>query len=163
MLSELNLPVRKRHTIALLNDRFASDHVQQDLSVVENDDDGIVDWTGVMESIRQDCVRRGARFRADTVRRLDVDKKGRVQVIITSEESIDTSNSEIILAAGPWIMPILEASSMQQPPPSRSPIATGIFSFTLQMDLDQWENHRRLPAFSEIGVGNVNVHVFVSV
>ncbi len=161
--SELNLPARKRHTIALLKDRFTSDHVQQDLSVVENDDDGIVDWTGVMESIRQDCVRRGARFRDDTVRRLDVDKKGRVQVIITSRESIDTSNSEIILAAGPWIMPILEASSMQQPPPSTSPIATGIFSFTLQMNLDQWEKYRRLPAFSEIGVGNVNVLVFVSV
>ena len=161
--SELNLPVRKRHPIALLKDRFASDHVRQDLSVVENDDDGIVDWTGVMESIRQDCVRKGAEFREDTVVRMDVDKKGRVQVIITSQKSIDTSNSEVILAAGPWIMPILEASSMQQPAPTRSPIATGIFSFTLQMDLDQWERYRRLPVFSEIGVGNANVHVFLSI
>lgn len=136
-----------------MKDRFASEDVKKDLVVVENEDDAIVDWAGAMESLRQDCVEKGARFRDDTVLRMDMDGNGRVQVIVTSKGSIDTSNSEIILAAGPWIMPILEASSIEQPPPSRCPIATGIFSFTLELDFDQWEKYRRLPMFSEIGVG----------
>ena len=151
--SELCLPVRDRHTIELMKDRFDSKDVKKDLTVVENDDDGIVDWTGAMESLKQDCVEKGARFRDETVLRMDMDGNGRVQGIITSKESIDTSNSEIILAAGSWIMPLLEASSIEQPPPSRSPIATGIFSFTLELDIEQWEKYRRLPVFSEIGVG----------
>ena len=151
--SDLNLPVRERQTIALLKDRFATQYVQQDLSVVENDDDSILDWDGVMESVKQDCIQKGAKFREDTVLRMDVDGSGRVSAIVTSRESIDTSNSEVILAAGPWIMPLLEASSIKQPPPSRSPVATGIFSYTLELSLDQWEKYRTLPAISEIGVG----------
>jgi len=151
--SELCLPVRDRQTIGLIKDIFASKDVKGDLVVVENKDDGILDWTGAIESLKQDCVGKGARFRDDKVLRMDVDGNGRVKVIVTSKESIDTSKSEIILAAGPWIMPILDASSIEQPPPSRSPIATGIFSFTLELDFDQWEKYRRLPVFSEIGVG----------
>ena len=151
--SELCLPVRERQTIELMKDRFASEDVKKDLVVVENEDDAIVDWTGAMESLKQDCVEKGAKFRDDTVLRMDMDGDGRVQVIVTSKGSIDALNSEIILAAGPWIMPILEASSIEQPPPSRCPIATGIFSFTLELDFDQWEKYRRLPMFSEIGVG----------
>lgn len=151
--SKLHLPVRQRQTITLLKDRFATEDIERDLSVVENDDDEILDWTGVMESVRQDCIQKGVRFRDDTVLRMDVDDSGTVQVLVTSRGSIDTSKSDVILAAGPWIMPLLEASSMEQPPPSRAPIATGIFSFTLELNSDQWEKYRRLPVFSEIGVG----------
>ena len=105
--SELCLPVRDHQTIELMKDRFASKDVKKVLAVVENDDNGISDWTGAMESLKQDCVENGARFRDDLVLRMDMVGNGRVQVIVTSKESIDTSNSEIILAAGPWIMPIL--------------------------------------------------------
>lgn len=58
-----------------------------------------------MESVRQDCFRKGAKFRcAKVLLRMDADKSGRVQVIVTSRESIDTSNSDVILAVGPYIM-----------------------------------------------------------
>lgn len=151
--SELYLPIRERQTIELMKDRFASKDIKKDLTVVENDDDGILNWTDAMKSLKQDCIEKGARFRDDTVLRMNTNENGRIQVIITSKESIDTSNSEIILAAGPWIMSILEASSIKQPPSSRCPIATGIFSFTLKLNFDQWEKYRRLPVLSEIGVG----------
>ena len=151
--SELCLPVRKRQTIQLMKDRFGSKDVKKDLAMIENEDDAIVDWSGAMESLKRDCVEQGARFQDATVLRMDTDETGKVQIIVTSKGSIDTSNCEIILAAGPWIMPILEASSIEQPPPSRCPIATGIFSFTLELDFDQWEKYRRLPMLSEIGVG----------
>ena len=151
--SELGFPVRERHSTTLLKDIYSAADAQKDLSVVNNNDDAVLDWTGVIESVRQDCVKKGARFRNDTVLRMEADKSGRIQVIKTSKDCIDTSHGDVVLATGPWIMPMLEASSIELPSPSRSPIATGIFSFTLELSLDQWNKYRSLPAFSQIGVG----------
>jgi len=42
------------------------------LAVVYNEDDGVVDWTGAMKSVKEDCLRKGAKFRDDRVVRMEV-------------------------------------------------------------------------------------------
>lgn len=151
--SQLGLPPRKRQRAQLLKDLFHSAQVASDLTVVHNEDDGVVDWTGAMKSVKEDCLRKGGKFRNDRVIRMEVNTTGKVQAIVTSTESINTENTEIILAAGPWIMQLLEASSIQQPPASRAPIATGIFSFSIEMNNEQWKRYSNLPVKSDIGIG----------
>lgn len=151
--SQLALPARKHETAQLLQDLFGSKRVTQELTVVHNEDDGIVDWTGAMKSVKEDCVKKGGKFRDDRVLRFITRTSGRVQAVVTSSDSIDTERTEIILAAGPWIMYLLEASSIQQPPASRAPIATGIFSLSLDLNTEQWKKYRNLPVASVIGVG----------
>ena len=151
--SQLGLPARKRQSAQLLNDLFDSTQATGDLTVVYNEDDGVLDWTGVMKSVRQDCVEKGAVFRSEQVLRMDTDMSGKIYAVITSTESIDTGRAEIILAAGPWIMQLLEASSIQPPPPSRVPTATKIFSFPLELSSEQWHRYGKLPVHSEIGAG----------
>jgi len=151
--SQLSLPSRIRQRVQLLEELYHSAQVTSDVTVVYNEDDGVVDWTGAMKSMKEDCLRKGANFRDDRLVRMEVSPSGKVQVVVTSTESINTENSEVILAAGPWIMQLLEASSIQQPLPSRAPIATGIFSFSIQLDNEQWKRYGDLPVKSDIGVG----------
>jgi len=153
--SQLNLPPRKRQAAQLLKELFGSVQDTQNLAIVYNDDDGVVDWTGAMKSVREDCVKNGGRFRDDRVVRMEVDMSGKIRAVVTPRESIDTERTEVILAAGPWIMSLLEVSSIQQPPASRAPIATGIFSFSIGLSNEQWMKYSVLPVISEIGVGRL--------
>ncbi len=50
--------------------------------------------------MREDCVKKRGIFRDYPVVRMAVDKSGKVQAVVTSMESIDTEETEIILAAG---------------------------------------------------------------
>lgn len=61
-------------------------------------------------------------------------------------------DTDVILAAGPWIMQLLEVSSIQQPPIGRATIATRIYAFFLASTSEQWRNYNNLPRLSEIGV-----------
>jgi len=97
--SQLGLPPRKRQRAQLLEDLFHSAQVASDLTVVHNEDDGVVDWTGAMKSVKEDCLRKGGKFRNDRVIRMEVNTTGKVQAIVTSTESINTENTEIILIA----------------------------------------------------------------
>ncbi len=151
--SQLGLPPRIRQRAQLLEELYHSAQVTSDMTVVYNEDDGVVDWTGAMKSVKEDCLKKGGRFRDDRVVRMEVNRSGKVQTVVTSTGSINTENTEIILAAGPWIMQILEASSIQQPPPSRAPTATGIFSFSIELDGEQWKRYGDLPVKSDVGVG----------
>lgn len=151
--SQLRLPPRIRQRAQLLEELYHSAQVTSGVTVVYNEDDGVVDWTGVMKSVKEDCLKKGGRFRDDRVVRMEVNGSGKVQTVVTSTGSINTENTEVILAAGPWIMQLLEASSIQQPPPSRAPIATGIFSFSIELDNEQWKRCGDLPVKSDIGVG----------
>jgi len=153
--SQLGLFPRKRQTIQLLEDLFDSTQLSQDFTVVYNEDDGVVDWTGVMKSLKEHCIEKGARFRDDQVIQLKLNTSGRVDTVLTSTTSVDTAQSEIILAAGPWIMQMLQASSIEQPPVSRAPIATGVFAFSLQLATEQWRKYENLPPLSQIGVGTL--------
>ena len=149
----LGLPARKRESSQLRNGLFSSTHFPENMVVVHNKDDGVVDWTGVMNSVKEDCLKNGVVFQQDEVLRIESDTSGRVKSVVTSTGSIDTKETEVILAAGPWIMQLLETSSMRAPPTSRAPIATGIFSFSLELNIEQWTKYKDLPVNSEIGVG----------
>ncbi len=54
-----------------------------------------------MKSVKEDCLRKGGKFRNDRVIRMEVNTTEKVQAIVTSTESINTENTEIILAAEP--------------------------------------------------------------
>ena len=151
--SELNLSPRKHETARLIESVFESRPISQELAVVNNEDDGVVDWERVMKNLKQEFIDRGGKFRDGRVLHLDSNGEGTIDAVVTSTESIDARQTDIILAAGPWIMQILEASHIQQPPLSRAPIATGIFAFHLDMTTQQWVKYHELPRFSEIGIG----------
>ncbi len=70
--SQLGLPPRVRQRVQLLVDLFHSAQATSDLAVVYNEDDGVVDWTGAMKSVKEDCLRKGAKFRDDRVVRMEV-------------------------------------------------------------------------------------------
>ena len=150
--SELRLPARKRESAELLGKVFQSAPVSQQLEVVQNEDDGVIDWTRAMEDMKQECINMGGAFRDDRVLRLDVDKEGMIDAVVTPECSIDATQTDVILAVGPWIMQLLEASHIQQPPPPKAPIATGLFTFHLDMNPQQWVKYHGLPPFCEVGV-----------
>ncbi len=84
---------------------------------------------------------------------MNVNTQGRIIAVVTTTDSIHTANIDVILAAGPWIMQILEALSIQQPPIERAPVATGIYAFPLALTSEQWEKYNNLPWLSDIGVG----------
>lgn len=151
--SELNLSPRKHETARLLESVFESSPISQELAVVHNEEDGVIDWERVMKNLKQECIDRGGKFRDDRVLHLDSNVEGTIDAVVTSTEYIDVRQTDIILAAGPWIMQLLEASHIQQPPLLRAPIATGIFAFHLDMTTQQWVKYHELPRLSEIGVG----------
>ena len=153
--SQLGLPPRIRQGVQFPQELYHSTQVASNVTVVYNEDDGVVDWTGAMKSVKEDCVRKGGRFRGDRVIRMQFNRNGKVESVVTSTESINTENTDVILAAGPWTMQLLEASSIQQPPLSRAPIATGIFSFSIELSVEQWKRYSNLPIKSDIDVGTL--------
>ena len=150
--SQLDLPARKQETARLLEDVFESSRISEKLDVVYNEEDGVVDWDRVMKSLKEDCINKGGKFREDRVLQLESGKGGMIDAVVTVDNSIDAGQADIILAAGPWIMQLLEASSIQQPPRSRAPIATGLFAIHVEMTTQQWIQYHELPRLCEIGV-----------
>lgn len=150
--SNLNLPARKHESAELLEKVFNSAPVSQQLEVVQNEDDGVVDWNRVMRDMKQECINMGGKFQQVRVLQLHSDGKGMIDAVVTSRNAIDATQTDVILAAGPWIMQLHSASHARQPPTSRAPIATGVFAFYLDMDPQQWAKYHSLPPFCEIGV-----------
>lgn len=149
--SNLYLPARKHESADLLERVFKSAPVSQQLEVVHNEDDGVVDWDRVMKDMKQECINMGGKFQETRVLRLHSDE-GIIDTVVTSGDAINATQTDVILAAGPWIMQLLDFSYFRQPPIARAPIATGIFAFHLDMDLQQWARYHGLPPFCEIGV-----------
>ena len=151
--AQLGLSVRNREPIRLLEDTFGSKRTAEDGEIVYNEDDGVVNWSGAMRKLKEDCIRRGGIFRKERVTQIQPCSQGTINTVITTAGRIDTEQAEVVLAAGPWILPLLEDSSIALPPASRAPIATGIFAFTLELTDQQWNRYNKLPRLSEIGVG----------
>ncbi len=150
--SQLGLSSRKRQRAQLLKDLIHSTQVASDLTVVHNEDDGVVDWIGAMKSMKEDCLRKEEKFRNDRVIRMKVNTTGKVQAIVTSTEFINIENIEIILAAELWIMQLLEASFIQQSSTSRASIVIGIFSFSIEINNEQWKRYSNLSVKSDIDI-----------
>ena len=63
--SQLGLTAWKRESSQLLIDIFGSTGISEEFQVVYNKDDRLVDWIGVMKSLKENCVKKRGRFRDD--------------------------------------------------------------------------------------------------
>ena len=131
--AQLGFSVRNRKPVRLVEDTFGSKRTAEDGEIIYNEDDGVIDWSGAMRRLKEDCIRRGGIFRKEMVTKIQPCSHGTISAVITTAGHINTEQAEVILAAGPWILPLLKDSSIVLPPASRAPIATGIFAFTLEL------------------------------
>ena len=152
--ASLGMPERRIDTAS--SETMVADFVRIPLNCrwVHNEDDGIVSWAAAIQSLKQDCQRKQATFCAAHVTRLDTGC-GAITGIATKKGYIHAKHTEVILAAGPWIAPLLAASSIERPPSHRLPIVTGIFAIHLRLDKTQQVIFQRLPPYSEIGKGTL--------
>ena len=118
--SSLGLPPRRLYSSQYLNERYSSSKAVPGLTVVENKDNDVMNWTGAMDSIRKDYIDRGTIFQNDLVVLLVPGEDGSINLDVISNGIIDLMDTTVVLAAGSWTIPLLEASSIQLPPASRS-------------------------------------------
>lgn len=104
----------------------------------KNDDDGVVDGNRVMSKMKKACINMGGEYQETRVLHLHSDEKGMIDAVVTSGDAINATQTDVILAAGPWIMQLIEASHVRQPPNPSAPLGTNIFAFHLDMDPQQW-------------------------
>ncbi len=148
----MGLPARKHESAKYLEELFGSTPISQQLEVVYNEDDGVIYLDMAMGSMKELCYEKGARFETGRALRLDSNGEGKIETVVTVDQSIDTTETGIIVAAGPWIMQLLETSHIPQPPLSRAPIASGIFAISVALTTKQWIEYHDLPRVCEIGV-----------
>lgn len=156
--SNLGLIRRARVNKSVLVDTYGSTDASDDLTFVYNDDDGMVEWKGCMEAVREAVQKRCPRNKESTVVETQVQRLVHeggciTAVLLANGEKIKTKGTRVILSTGPWITGILKDSDIEQPPSSRAPNATGVFAFTLQLTKDQIPLFKGKPAFSQIGYG----------
>jgi len=129
-----------------------------DLVYVYNDDDALIDWTCVMKSLH-------SAVESETtapVRRL-IPGPNRVDAVVIDhpvhgEEIFDTTNVKIILAAGPWVMTVLDRSGIDGPPAGLH--LTALLAFHLAIDDEQNDFYSGKPIFSHIGTGKNAASIF---
>lgn len=145
-----NLRRRKILDIQAITEAFGGAPTS-DLIYVYNDDDALIDWTSVMESLHSAV----APETTAPVRRL-IPGRNRVDAVVIDhpvhgEEKVDTTNVKVILAAGPWVMTILDRSGIEGPP-AGLPL-TVLLAFHLAIDDEHNAFYSAKPIFSHIGTG----------
>lgn len=121
------------------------------LAYVFNDDDALIDWASVMKSLHSTVESETAA----PVQRL-IPGPNRIDAVVIDhpvygEKMFDTTNVKIILAAGPWVMTILDRSGIDGPP-AGLPL-TALLAFHLAIDDEQYAFYSAKPIFSHIGTG----------
>jgi glycine/D-amino acid oxidase-like deaminating enzyme len=156
--SQLGKERRIRYDRAILEEFYGTTNALDDLTFVFNEDDGIVEWAGCMrgrkEAIEKRCrENEGSNILDARVETLMHEGRRITAVVLANGESIETGDTKVTLAAGPWIVELLDKSGIEQPPDWRMPIATGLFAFTLQLSEDQVTFFKGKPSFSHVGHG----------
>jgi glycine/D-amino acid oxidase-like deaminating enzyme len=154
--SRLGLEKRKRQEKDVLEKYYGSIDVPEGLTYTYNEDDGLVEWAGCIQKVRE-VVRERCTMRDIQIQQL-IHKEGQVVAVTFHNDDginveIDTKDKDVILAAGPWIGEILDRSGIEQPPKSKAPVAVGIFAFVLHLQEDQARRFRGAPIYSQIGQG----------
>jgi glycine/D-amino acid oxidase-like deaminating enzyme len=156
--SQLGLQNRPRSDKAVLEKFYGKIETRTNLTFVWNEDDGLVDWRSCMQAltteIEEHCEKnKGSSLREVFAQKLVHEENQISAICLDGGEEIDAIDAQVIVAAGPWIAELLERSGIEQPPISRTPVATGVFTFTLQLNEVQAKFFMGKPAFSHIGYG----------
>ena len=73
-----------------------------------------------MDSLRKNFIDRVTIFQNDLVVLLVPGEDGNINLAVISNGIIDLTDTTVVLAAGSWTIPLLETSSIQLPPASKS-------------------------------------------
>lgn len=123
-----------------------------DATFVFNDDDGVVSWHEYMYEMENIYREQGVNKRDLSVERLIVEDNLVKSIRTSLDESIDTTDVQVLVAAGSWTMPLLQRSGITLPQPSRRPVPTGVFTFHLELNHEQLEATKTIPPISVYGM-----------
>lgn len=141
-----NLPPRPAVTSDTFKAAFGGPP-DTDLVYVFNDDDLLIDWASVMTSLRS-AVKKETRSPFKSLMLED----RRIKAVVLDDGKIhDTTESDVVLAAGPWTMNILLQSKLDGPPDGLPNIA--VLAFHLRLNDEQIGKYSDSTIFSHIGTG----------
>jgi L-2-hydroxyglutarate oxidase LhgO len=155
--TKLGLPTRQRGDEKLMQDKFPTTNAPPSLTYVSAPDDMIVDWapcmSKAMERARQACTDSGGIFYESGVETIIKKASHITALVLENGEEINADNAQVVLAVGPWLTQVLATSDIRLPPNERKPVATGLFSYTVQLDKEQAKYFRDKPVVSHNGTG----------
>lgn len=135
------LQKRKPSDSTLIRDTFGTTMAPESLTYVLAGDDGIVDWETCMSDARarakKACTDSGGTFYESGVATLVKDGARITALTLKNGENIEAGSAQIVLAVGPWLAQVLTESGIPLPPKGRTPVATGLFSYAVQLNEEQ--------------------------
>jgi L-2-hydroxyglutarate oxidase LhgO len=153
---ELGLQRRQPGDGTLMRDAFGT-MAPESLTYVLASDDRIVDWETCMSDARERakkaCTESGGTFYESGVATIVKDGARITALILENGERIEAGSAQVVLAVGPWLAQVLAASGITLPPNGRTPVATGLFSYAVQLNDEQTEFFRNKPIVSHSGKG----------
>lgn len=154
---ELGLETRQLGDSTLMRDAFEMTATPEQLTYVLAPDDSIVDWKACMcnarERAKRSCTDSGGIFYESGVTTIVKDGAHITALILEGGERIEAKEAQIVLAVGPWLAQVLAASEITLPPTGRTPVATGLFSYAIQLNDEQVKLCRNKPMVSHGGKG----------
>lgn len=151
------LQKRQQDDSKLMRDTFGTTTTPESLTYVFAWDDSIVDWETCMLDARtrakEACTDSGGTFYESGVATLIKDEARITALILKNGERIEAGNAQIVLAVGPWLAQVLTESGIPLPPKGRSPVATGLFSYAVQLNEEQAKEFGNRPMVSHSGKG----------
>lgn len=152
----LGLERRQLRDSTLMRDEFGTTMAPESLTYVLASDDSIVDWEACMSDARERakkaCTGSGGTFYESGVATIVNDGVSITSLLLENGEMIETGTAQIVLAVGPWLAQILDYSGITLPPNGRTPTATGLFSYTVELNDNQAEYFRNKPIVSKTGI-----------
>ncbi|KAL2144205.1 hypothetical protein VTI28DRAFT_9496 [Corynascus sepedonium] len=149
------LQKRQQGDSKLMRDTFGTTTTPESLTYVFAWDDSIVDWETCMLDARarakEACTDSGGTFYESGVATLIKDEARITALILKNGEKIEAGNAQIVLAVGPWLAQVLTESGIPLPPKGRSPVATGLFSYAVQLNEEQAKEFGNRPMVSHSG------------
>jgi hypothetical protein len=155
----LGLPERQLRSSTLMKEQFETTTASESQVYVHNSDDAIVDWEPCISKARERasaaCTNSSGSFYTCGVASLAHDGNRVTEIVLQNGGIIKTSTAQIVLAPGPWFAEMLVTSRIRPPPSGRLPIATGLFSYHVQLSSEQAIYLRNRPILSHEGKGLV--------
>lgn len=156
---ELGFQKRQPGGSTLMRDTFGTTTAPESPAYILASDDSIVDWKTCMSETRERakkaCTDSGGTFYESEVATIVKDGDGARITALTLEngKSIEVANAQVVLAVGPWLAQVLVASGIPLPPSGRTPVATGLFVYTVQLNDEQVKFFRDKPMVTHNGKG----------